>query len=687
MTASQSLLHGLIDFAMDAIVSVNESKDVIVFNRAAESMFGYSAADIMGQAIGKIIPMHLYEENHHDGMLPESTASAFSQMHDAHLVATGKRSNGAEFPIEVSLSKIEVGSETIYTTIIRDISERVKNEQTLTLAASVFKASREGIIITDENNLIISMNPAATELSGFTLDEVRGKNPRIFKSERHDKQFYESMWKSIHENGFWHGEIWSLCKDGSEQARSLFISVVRNNEGKIVHHIGQFIDISERMRKDEQILRQAYFDPLTDLPNRRLLADRMHQSLASSGRSGRYGALMSLDMDKFKVLNDKHGHSIGDMFLIEVAKRITACMREGDTVARMGGDEFLIVLTELSGDQREASIKAEQIAEKIRHELSRPYKLEKISYRSGVSIGIVLFQGTQCPIEKLLANVDAAMYQAKAKGRNRCCFFDSTIQHLMEQRDEIESALRDALEQHELRLYFQLQVNDAGRSIGAEALLRWMHPMRGLIAPIEFIGIAEETEQIVAIGDWVLETACNQLVDWQNGSPFGQLTMAVNVSARQFTDPEFINKIHALIHKTGVRPSRLKFEITESLVLHEIDDCIRKMNELKDIGIKISIDDFGSGYSSLSYISRLPIDQIKIDQSFVRGISNELSSDAIVRAIISMANSLGLEVIAEGVETYAQRDFLRMRGCNLYQGFLFAKPVPIDQLEQNFYRC
>lgn len=565
---------------------------------------------------------------------------------------------------------------------VRDITRRIQNEEGLQLAASVYQASREGILVTDENNAIIDVNPAFTLLTGYTLEEVRGNNPGMFNSGLHAPSFYQQMWQSIRQEGHWQGEIWDKRRDGEIHAKWLTISVIRHPDNSVFRHVAQFSDITDKKRQDEKIWTQANFDALTGLPNRSLLADRMHQAMASSMRSGLHGALLSLDLDHFKQLNDTFGHSMGDKLLIEVARRLQICVREEDTVARMGGDEFIVVLNELSSDQNEAAIQAELVAEKIRSELCRPYHLENTEYHTSSSIGIVLFRGHSDNQEELLAHVDVAMYQAKAKGRNAICFFDTSMQVALEKRSQLEGALRVALARREFTLHYQLQIDNTGHPIGAEALLRWQHPQLGMVSPLHFIPVAEETGQILAIGLWVLETACAQLARWQDAPDLRHLCIAVNVSSRQFREPAFVAQVRDALKKNGIRPEVLKLELTESLVLDDVDESIAKMKELKRLGLRFSMDDFGTGYSSLSYLSRLPIDQLKIDQSFVRDITTDKNDAAIVHTIILMAHSLDLDVIAEGVETQAQREFLEQRGCRSYQGYLYARPLPIDELEQ-----
>lgn len=570
---------------------------------------------------------------------------------------------------------------------IRDITQRKHNEEAVQLASMIYQKSHEGIVVCDASNRIVEVNPAFTRITGYTLDEVRGKNPRLFQSGNHTKRFFEDMWKAILLHDFWQGEVFDLRKDGVQHVKWLSISVIRDPDGNVYRYVGQFSDITEKKRQDDLILNQANYDALTSLPNRRLLADRIRQAMSSGVRSGRFGALLSLDLDQFKQLNDSLGHSTGDKILVEAARRIQACLREEDTVARMGGDEFLVVLNELSAVRAEAAVQAEQIADKLRAELHIPYPLGEGEYHSSCSIGIVLFHGHLEAQEDLLSHVDAAMYQAKSKGRNTTCFFDSGMQEELELRSQLENALRNALQLDELALHYQLQIDSSGKPIGAEALLRWIHPKLGVVSPAQFVPVAEETGLILPIGRWVLETACQQLAIWQEEPALRHLSISVNVSAVQFREPEFVAMVYRALQSCAIQPGVLKLELTESLVLHNVDDSIRKMNELKDMGIRFSMDDFGTGYSSLSYLSRLPVEQIKIDQSFVRNITTVKNDAAIVQAIISMAHGLGLEVIAEGVETPEQRDFLQMRGCHAYQGYLYAKPLPVWELEKYLLPC
>ncbi len=439
-------------------------------------------------------------------------------------------------------------------------------------------------------------------------------------------------------------------------------------------------DISERKLAEHKIHQLAFYDALTGLPNRRLLLDRLHQALAASARNGLLGAVLFLDMDHFKVINDTRGHDIGDLLLIEVAKRLQSCLRDSDTVARQGGDEFVIVLM-LDADTDEAAAQAEFTADKIRRSLNQPYQLEGHTHHTTPSIGIVLFQGQVESVDDLLKYADAAMYQAKEAGRNLTRFYDPDMQAATEARGDLGEELHLALEKRQFRLEYQVQVDHSGNPVGAEALLRWEHPERGSIFPEQFISLAEESGLIVPIGLWVLQTACAQLKSWQHNPLTRELILAVNVSAKQFHQNDFIPQVQRVLQESGASPARLKLELTETVALENVMAVILKMNGLKSLGLSFAIDDFGTGHSSLQYLKRLPLDQIKIDQSFVRDITTDPDDAVIVQTIIAMTHALGMEVIAEGVETLAQREFLARHGCHTFQGFLFGKPMPIEQFD------
>jgi diguanylate cyclase (GGDEF)-like protein len=430
----------------------------------------------------------------------------------------------------------------------------------------------------------------------------------------------------------------------------------------------------------DEIRNLAFFDPLTSLPNRRLLLDRLRQSLAAGARSKHKRALLFVDLDDFKTLNDTLGHHIGDLLLQEVARRILANIRETDTVARLGGDEFVVLLQDLSELPEEAAAQAKTVAEKILATLHEPYLLDGRECRSSSSIGITVFGNPQDSTNEVLQQADIAMYQAKAAGRNTLHFFAPALQAAVNARAAMEEDLRQAMKRNDFRLYYQAQV-DRGMLIGAEALVRWQHPKRGLLFPDEFIPLAEQTGLILTLGDWVLETACKQIASWSARKGTEHLTVAVNISARQLLSPDFVQNVLSTLRRTGANPKSLKLELTESMFVDDLENVIAKMTVLKSHGLRFSLDDFGMGYSSLAYLRRLPLDQLKIDQEFVRDILADPSSAAIAQSIISLSGAMGLSVIAEGVETEGQREFLASLGCHAFQGFLFSAAVPLEEFE------
>ena len=565
--------------------------------------------------------------------------------------------------------------------ILYDITERKKIEADLRIAATVFE-SQEGMLVSDANNRILRVNRAFTRITGYSAEEVIGRNPRILQSGRQDTVFYAAMWRSINDTGAWDGEVWNRRKNGEIFPEHLAITAVKDQGGIVTNYVATLFDITLSKAAADEIEHLAFYDPLTGLPNRRLLMDRLKPALASSHRSGRKCALLFIDLDNFKTLNDTLGHDFGDLLLQQVAERLTSCVREVDTVARLGGDEFVVMLEDLSEQAAEAIEQTEVVGNKILTLLNQPYLLVTYDYRSTPSIGATLFDGHEQFVDELLKQADIAMYHAKASGRNTLRFFDQQMQVGITARVAMEADLRQALAENQFEMYYQLQINHNSQVVGAEGLIRWHHPQRGLLSPTDFIPMAEENGLILSIGLWVLETACAQLKIWENSEHTRCLQLAVNVSARQFRQPDFVAQVIQVLLRHAINPSLIKLELTESLVLDDIDDTVVKMNALRKIGVHISMDDFGTGHSSLSSLRKLPLDQLKIDQSFVDDILSDPGSAVIVKTIIAMANSLGIEIIAEGVETEAQRAFLEQNDCSLCQGYLFSKPVPIELFEQ-----
>lgn len=570
--------------------------------------------------------------------------------------------------------------------VMLDITERKQVELELQDSAlhtqAILDNMFDGVITINTKGTIQSFNKAACRIFGYEPHEIMGSDvtvlmPPHFKHQ-HDK-FLKNHNNSLNvEVGNTLREVEGKRKNGEVFPMSLSISKILRS-GTITF-VGLVRDISQQRHDEEEIYRLAFYDPLTNLPNRRLLFDRLQQAILTSCRTDQHGALMFLDLDHFKQLNDSLGHDVGDILLQQVAARLQACVREGDSIARMGGDEFVMLLESLSIYPNEAASQAEGIAHKILAALSKPYSLREHTYVITPSIGIVVFLHQHESLEELIKKADVAMYQAKTAGRNNARFFDPTMQAAASVRVALEKSMRLALEREEFILHYQLQLNGKGKPTGVEALVRWNHNQHGMVSPAAFIPLAEETGMILALGQWVLETACQQLVEWSKKSTTAQWTMAVNVSASQFAQPTFVANVDKALKKTGADPRLLKLELTESMLLKDVEDVIVKMHEIKALGVTFSLDDFGTGYSSLAYLKRLPLDQLKIDQTFVRDLLNDPNDAAIAKTIIALGHSLNLKVIAEGVETAEQHLALVNMGCDAYQGYYFARPVPIENL-------
>ena len=560
-------------------------------------------------------------------------------------------------------------------------AELVIANNELTIAATVFE-SQEGMIVTDARNVILRVNYAFTDITGYSAEDTIGKTPALLSSGKHSKEFYATMWASLKRIGYWEGEIWNKRKNGELFPEHLCITVIKDKLGVITNYVATMNDITMSRKAADEIQQLAFYDVLTGLPNRRLLLERLKLALAYSVRTGNYGSIFFLDLDNFKVLNDTLGHDIGDLLLQAVAQRLESCVREGDTIARLGGDEFVIIINALSNQPVEAVAQALVVGKKILRELNLPYLLASYEYRSTPSIGANLFIGHEISIQELLKQSDIAMYQAKKAGRNTLQFFDPAMQEIIIKRAVMEAELQTALENRQFQLYYQVQMVSSGQALGAEALIRWIHPERGIVSPAHFIPLAEETGQILQIGHWVLDTACAQLAVWQKNDLTRHLTLSVNVSARQFHQDGFIGQVRQVLQQHAINPTKLKLEPTESILLDDIAEAVATMNALKELGVQFALDDFGTGFSSLQYLKILPLNQLKIDQSFVRDLVSGANDQAIVRTIIAMAHGLNLDVIAEGVETAEQLQILQQNGCNHFQGYLFGKPVPIEKFEQ-----
>jgi diguanylate cyclase (GGDEF)-like protein/PAS domain S-box-containing protein len=637
-------------------------------------MLGYTREEMIGMNVSQ------WDTNMSYDKLMSDIRLQFKQKNRNLFETRHRRKDGTIIEVEVSSFPLDLEGKPVLFNSSRDISERKQAEHQLQIAATAFE-SQEGMIITDANSQILRVNQAFMAITGYTADEVIGKNPKILSSGRQDSNFYAAMWEKINSTGFWDGEIWDRRKNGEIFPEYLSITAVKNKAGLTTNYVATLTDLTQRKADEDKIEHLALFDHLTRLPNRRQLIDRLSKALSSSSRSGHEGAILFIDLDNFKNLNDTLGHDKGDLLLQQVAQRLLACVRDEDTVARLGGDEFVVMLEDLSELPIEAAAQIESVGEKILASLRNSYQLGEHPYRCTPSIGATLFDSHFEAIDELFKQADIAMYQAKVAGRNTMRFFDTQMQESIIARTTLEKDLHTALDHGQFQLYFQPQVDKALKIFGAEALIRWFHPERGLVSPAQFIPLAEETGLIIAIGEWVIDTACAQLKIWQLSSHTRHFDLAINVSAKQFRQADFVEHVFRCVKHHEIDPSHLKLELTEGMLVEDIEDVIKTMSVLKDLGIKFSLDDFGTGYSSLQYLKRLPLDQIKIDQSFVREIASDGSDKAIVQSIIAMSQSLGVAVIAEGVETKDQQEILLKLGCNLFQGYLFGKPVSIEQFE------
>lgn len=538
------------------------------------------------------------------------------------------------------------------------------------------------IVITDADGCIEYVNDAVCENSGYSREELLGENPRIFHAGRTPASTYAELWHALARGEVWRGEFHNTRKDGSTSVQMATVAPVKAADGRTTHYVSVQEDVTLRRRSEELLHRMAYYDALTGLPNRAMLRDRLQQAALSSARSHEFALLLHLDVDRFSELNDTLGHDTADDLLRELARRLRDCLRDDDTVARQGDDDFAAICENLGTRENEAVAHAERIATTVHEAISGPYSIDPVGGDSHVtvSVGVTLFVGSGVTAEDLLKQAEVALYRAKEAGRDTVRFFSSEMQVTVETHAALVRDLREALATGAFSLHYQPQVDGEGRMVGVEALIRWRDTRGTLVPPGLFIPVAEDSGLIVPIGQWVLDTACAQLARWQAQTATRTLSMSVNVSARQFHQPDFLEMVRTCIERHAIDSAGLKLELTESVVLGNLEEAVGRMHALRDLGVRFSLDDFGTGYSSLSYLRTLPFDQIKIDQSFVRAMGEDASSRAIVRAILAISSSLSLEVVAEGVETKDQFDALRSDGCGLMQGYLLSPPVPIEAL-------
>ena len=602
-------------------------------------------------------------------------------------VGAGRLGTRVEVAAQASeLRALEHGFNLMAAGLERREAELVARDHELRRLSMAIEQSPESIVITDTAGRIEYVNDAFVRNTGYAREELIGRNPRILNHGATPLATYQDLWATLLRGEVWRGEFHNARKDGTPFIELATLAPIRDADGMVTHYVGVKEDITLRRRSEELVHRLAYYDPLTQLPNRAMLRDRLQHAILASANSDRFGMLLLLDIDRFKQLNDTRGHALGDELLCAIARRLRQVVDEAATLARQGDDDFGVIVENLDGRREDALLQAEALAREIHRTLNEPYALDGSTTLSYVthSIGITLFKGRQWSQENLFRQAEVALFTAKEEGRNTIRFFSPQMQALVDAHATMENGLRAALVNEAFQLYYQPQVDAAGRVSGAEALIRWRDAEGRPVSPAVFIPVAEETGLIVPIGQWVLDAACAQLAAWQARPQTRGLSISVNVSARQFHQPDFVDQVLACIERHGVDPAGLKLELTESVILGDRDEAVARMAQLKECGLRFALDDFGTGYSSLSYLKRMPLNQLKIDQSFVRDMLDDASSETIVRAILGMSASLALEVVAEGVETVEQAAFLKAQGCTGFQGYLYGRPLPVTEWPQDW---
>ena len=669
--ASEQRVRRILETTQEGFLLIDQDGVLLEVNPAFARMMGVQAEDLVGHPL-----LDFTTGSHKDQMVDELRRRREGMQSNYEIELT--RPDGTDLPCKISATPIIVGQAEVSGgfALVSDLTSRKQHEAYMRQVLAMFENTAEGVTMTDTEGLIVSVNPAFTKITGYTEAEALGRNPRFLQSGRHDAAFYRQVWGEVLTTGHWQGEIWNRRKNGEVFPEWLTISLVRDNGGQAQSYVGVFSDISHIKRSEEELERLAHYDPLTDLPNRALLGAHLAHALDRAARHKEHLAVMVLDLDGFKNVNDSLGHPAGDLLLQKIADRLQDVLRREDTVARLGGDEFAIVIESLG-----PRVNPGLIAEKVIEAVSVPMDLQGHSALVTASVGIALYPDDGLDSMTLLKAADTAMYASKQAGRNTLRFHHPDMARAAHQRLTLEHGLRRAIDHNELEVWYQPQFEVAsGRLIGAEALVRWRSPEHGLIPPNDFIPLAEETGLILPLGEWVLRQTCLNARHWLGqGLDCGKLS--VNVAGLQIERGDFFATVRQVLEETGLDGQRLALEITESFLLRNANQAMAVVAKLNKLGVKVAIDDFGTGYSSLSYLKYLRADKLKIDQQFVRDLPDDKDDAAITRAVIALGHSLGFKIIAEGVETEAQRDFLRGEGCEEAQGYFYSKPLPEAEFE------
>ena len=660
----------IVDQTHDAIISTDSTGTIISWNQGAEKLLGFAREEVKGRPLQYLFPDEEY------AFVQENIIPLLLKNGQHETEVRLRRQNGESFDAHLSLTRLRDhdGNFAGMVCYALDITERKTAEERMRLAAKFLENTTEALLITDAEGTIIEVNAAFEEMAGFNREEVLGKNPRILKSDRHDKDFYEQMWGQLYRQGHWQGEIWDRRKNGEVYPKWLSISAVHDERGKVTHYVAISADISDVKQSQERLEHLAHYDQLTGLSNRLLFKDRLQQALRHADRHQQQVAVCVIDLDRFKEINDSLGHSAGDALLVQVAALLSDNVRSSDTVCRMGGDEFIIMMPAV-GEANNVM----EIAQKLLNAFSQPFTLEGKEVYISPSIGIAIFPNDSQTQETLIKHADTAMYHAKKNGRNNVQFYQEAMYASILERLTLKNQLHQALDKGEFQLYYQAKVDSCTEEVvGAEALIRWHHPEEGFVSPGRFIPLAEESDLILPIGEWVLREACSQSMMLQKLG-LAPIVISVNLSARQLYQENVPEIIEEILQASGLDAKYLEVEITESMLMQDVEQTINTLTTLKRMGVSIAIDDFGTGYSSLNYLKRFPIDILKVDRSFVTDISKEQNDRAVIVSIIALAHNLNLKVVAEGVETREELEFLKAHNCDIIQGYYFAKPIPLHE--------